>query len=348
MMVMNTHSNFLNDINTKKYNSDNVICVTGTAWGDLRKVKEELLKSPLIEGVTWCSNLPEMGGTFTKDWKSKDNKTLAQVIYLEEDYPTVFKIDMTRGRFYSNKFQSDKEYSIVINQLMADAMEYPDPIGQPFIYKEKSYKVVGVIDTYRSLPPILDNMPLIVRPADSTAFQLAIRINGHNKDDAKAYIKTTLTKFNPDYPLDLTYHTDVLYGNRTAKTFISAMKLTKTFYYLTIITSLVGLFGLSLFIAQRNRREVGIRRVLGASTQSLMLRLSKGIIIQVFIAILLATPVSMIATRGYLSVFPGNFKIGLPVFLLGGGIALVLVLLTIGWQTYLAAKANPTEALRSE
>jgi ABC-type antimicrobial peptide transport system permease subunit len=124
--------------------------------------------------------------------------------------------------------------------------------------------------------------------------------------------------------------------------------LMNLFFILTIITSLVGLFGLSLFIAQRHRREVSIRKVFGASIPSIMLRLSKGLILQVFIAIVLATPVAMVLVTGYLSVFPSDFSIGLPFYLMGGGLALLLVLLTVGWQTWRAAMANPAEVLRNE
>ena len=120
------------------------------------------------------------------------------------------------------------------------------------------------------------------------------------------------------------------------------------FFYLTIITAMVGLFGLSLFIAQRNRKQIGIRKVLGASAPEIMLKLSKGLIIQVLIAVVLATPMAMVIVKGYLSVFPSNFHLGLSFYLLCGGLALLLVLITVGWQTWRAAMANPTEALRCE
>ena len=348
MMALNMHGNYLADFNTKRYNSDNVYCISGNSWGDLRKVKEELQKSPLIEGVTWGSSVPQMGGSLTKEWKDKDNKSLALIAYFEEDYTNVFRIDMPQGRFYSEQYRADKEQNVIINKLAADAMGYTDPIGQKFTFNEKEFNVIGIVDLYRAVPPIFDIMPMIIRPADSTANFLAIRIVGQQVDAAKYHIKSVLSKFNPDLPIELSLHSDLLVNNKTAKTFISATQLMNLFFYLTIISSLVGLFGLSLFIAQRNRHEVGVRKVLGATTFSIMLRLSKGLIIQVLIAILLATPVSMMSIKGYLSIFPDKFKIGLPLFLIGGVVALILVLLTVGWQTYIAAKANPTVALRSE
>jgi hypothetical protein len=93
---------------------------------------------------------------------------------------------------------------------------------------------------------------------------------------------------------------------------------------------------------------VGIRKVFGAPIITIMLRLSKGLIFQVLIAIILATPLSMMMFKGYLSAFPSDFQLGFPFFLIGGGIGLVLVLITMGWQTWRAAMANPTQSLKCE
>lgn len=348
MMAINKHGEFLNDNIHKKYNSDNVICVPGGAWGDLNKVKDELKKSPYIESVSWGSTVPEMGGSLTKDWKDKGNKTVAIIARFAPDYTDVFNIKMTSGNFFSNDFPSDLEQGIVINKLTADLLGYTDPVGQIMMYKEKNYKIIGVIDSYRAIAPIFDIMPMIIISAENTSNHIVIRIDGQNREVAQNYIKTTLKQFNPEYPIEINYHSDLLVESKNAKSFISAAQLMNLFFYLTILTSLVGLFGLSLFIAQRNRKEVGIRKVMGASNVSVMLRLSKGLIIQVLIAICLATPLSMVSVRGYLSVFPGNFQLGFPFYLMGGGIALLLVLVTVSWQTWSAARANPTEALRSE
>ncbi len=348
ILAMNKHGLYMNSNDYKQYDSENVICISGTPWGDLNKIKEELLKNPIIEFVSWGTTIPEYGVSLSIDWKDKDNKTLASIYNFEEDYLNVFNIRMLEGRFFSDEFPSDPETAVVINKLVANTLNYDNPVGKTVLIGEKQYNIVGIIDTYRAIPPIFDHVPLLIRTGANTSNYLTIRINPSNRDSAHQYITKTLKEFNSDIPIELKYHYDVLFSTTEAKSFISSAQLLNLFFYLTIITSLVGLFGLSLFIAERNSRVISIRKVFGASIPSIMLKLSKGIIIQVIIAFILATPVSMMAMTGYLSVFPSGFNLGLLTFLLGGILAMILVLLTVGWQTWRAANANPAEALRAE
>lgn len=348
ILAMNKHNLFLISEDFKKYNSDDVICISGTPWGDLNNIKEELLKNPVIESVSWGSTLPEYGLSLSTGWKDKDNKVLASIYRFEEDYTKVFKIKMLEGRFFSKEFPSDPENAVVINQLTANILDYDNPIGKTVLIGDHQYNIIGIIDSYRAVPPIFDHVPILIRTGAKRSNFVTIRIKPENREKAHQYITSTLEKFNSDIPIELKYHNDVLYSTTEAKSFVTAGQLLNLFFYLTIITSLVGLFGLSLFIAERNKRVISIRKVFGASITNIMLKLSKGIIIQVVIAFILATPVSMIVMTGYLSVFPSKFDLGVLVFIIGGIIAMLLVLLTVGWQTWRAANQNPAEALRFE
>lgn len=348
MLSVNAHNNFLYSIDYNRYNSDNVICISGNSWGDLNMVKHELLKNPSVEAVSWGSDIPGGFSNTTYSWKEERNQTMAVIKYFEHDYLKVFDIKMLKGRFFSHEFPSDKEQGIVVNQLVADILGYSDPIGRQVMLMEKHFTIIGVIDAYRAMPPIFDHMPLLIRPSTKSSNFLTIRVNPDNREDVHNYITKTLHTFNPDYPVDLQYHYNVVDGTEEAKSYMSAAKLTNIFFMLTIITSLIGLFGLSLFIAQRNRRKVGIHKVMGASITNIMIRLSKGVVIQVLIAIVFATPIAMVMITEYLSVFPSDFSLKLPFYLMGAGVALLLVLLTVSWQTWKAAIANPTEVIRSE
>lgn len=348
MMALNVHGNFLSDESFKKYNSDHVLCISGQSWGDLKKVKEELLKNPSIEAVSWGSALPEMGGSLTTGWKDEDNEELGSIYSMETDYLNVFDISMLQGHFFSNDLPSELDNGVVINQLAATVLDYKNPIGEKVLVGEKYYTIIGVVDSYRAVPPIFAPYPMFILASKNSSNYLTIRINPLNSDGVKQYITNTLNSINPDIPVELKYHQDLIYNNKEAKSFISASQLMNLFFILTIITSMVGLFGLSLFIAQRHRKEVSIRKVFGAPVSNIMLKLSKGLIIQVILSIILATPVSMMIVTGYLSVFPADFHLGLSFYLMGGVFALILVLITVGWQTWLAANQNPAEALRFE
>jgi len=157
-----------------------------------------------------------------------------------------------------------------------------------------------------------------------------------------------LDDINPDYPVEIKYHDEVIWEGEEARSFVSAMLLMQVFFLITIIASLIGLFGLSVFIAQRNRKEIGIRKVFGGTVGSVMYKISKELIVQVLIAILIATPIAMVISQGYLSVFNYRIEPGLLFYFAGGAIAFILVLFTVSWQTWIAANRNPVDVLRYE
>ena len=349
MMVISKQNRHLSDENTKGYNAENVICVSGYQWGDLNKVKDELLKNPAIKYVSWGSTIPAMGYSVTSEWKDKDNKTMAAVYSFEEDYLKVYQIKMLKGRFFSDKFPSDKEgNNIVINKEAAVELGYTDPLSKSVKLWGKQYNIIGVVGRYMALPPIFDQIPILIRHSGNQSDFLIIKISPENRQESKNYITGTLQKFNSEYPIELKYHDDVMYGSKEGKSYVTAFKLMNLFFILTIVASLIGLFGLSLFIAQRHRKEIGVRKVFGASVINVSFKLLKSLIIQVLITIGIATPLVYVATKGYLSVFPYRIEPGILFFLSGGGIALLMLLISVSWQTWSAARKNPVESLRYE
>jgi putative ABC transport system permease protein len=348
MMVMSNQNKFIFSDDIKKYNSDNVICLPGHPWGDLKKVKQALLKNPAIETVSWGSTIPTMGFNYTSEWKDEHNKVLAMQNSFGLDYLKAYRIKMASGRYFSDEFSADRENSIIINQIAANELGLDDPVNKMMYAFEKQYKIIGVIDNYMALPPIFENTPLLIRQSGDQGNYLIIRINPVNPEATHEYIVNTLHEFNPDYPIDIKYHIDILMEQKESKSYITAGKLMTLFFILTIITSLVGLFGLSVFIAERHRKEVGIRKVCGASALNIIFKLSKGLLIQILIVLGIATPLSFFFTEGYLSIYPVHFEPGLFFYLFGGTLGSLVLILTVSWQTWRAANRNPVEELRYE
>ncbi len=349
MMVMGKQNRHINDINIKGFDAENVICISGYPWGDLNKVKDELLKNPAVEYVSWGSSIPSMGYSVTSNWKDEHNKTMAAVYFFEPDYLDLFQIEMLKGRFLSDEFSSDREdKNIVINRETAVELGYDDPLNKTVMLRGKQYNIIGIVEKYMAFPPIIDQVPMMIQYSHNTNEYLVIRISPENRKETHKYIASTLKKFNSEYPIELKYHQDVLNETKEAKSYITAGKLMNLFFILTIVASLIGLFGLSLFIAQRHRKEIGIRKVCGASAVHVTFRLLKSLIIQVTVSILIATPIVYMATKGFLSVYPYRIEPGILYFLSGGGIALLLLVLSVSWQTVSAAGRNPVESLRYE
>jgi ABC-type antimicrobial peptide transport system permease subunit len=346
MLIMNKQSGYLTDVNVLGYNSENVIVLPGNEWGDLEKVKMELLKSPAITCVSWGQNAPEMSVSMTENWKDKKNTEPALHSKMEEDYLKVFGIKMAEGRFFSNDFKSDPDEAIVINKKTAFALGYSDPVGRKMMAGDKQRTIIGVIDRYQVVPPIFSDMPLLITLSQHSDNNLIIKVDPKNRKKAHEYITALLRKINPDYPVVIKYHQDLLIEG--AKSYFATGKLTQLFFFLTIITSLIGLFALSVFIAEKHRKEVCIRKICGASLASILPRLLRGILYQVLIAICLATPIAIMFSQKYLAIFSNHIHVGPGLFVEGGLIAILITMITVSWQAWRAANRNPVEALRYE
>jgi len=348
MMVMTKQNNYVFSDEVKKYDEADVICMPGDPWGDLKKVKQELLKNPAIDFVSWGSSIPSMGFNGTYDWKNEQNKELAVANSFGLDYPEVYRIRMLSGRYFSGEFTADTNSSIVINQAAANELGFADPVNKMMYAFGRQYKIIGIIDNYMEIPPVFSTIPLLITMSRDQDNFLVMRINPENRESAHEFIVSTLQKFNPDYPVEIKYHQDILFEQKESRSYISAGKLMNLFFILTIITSLIGLFGLSVFIAERRRKEVGIRKACGASALKIVFRLSRGLLIQILIVLSIATPLSYFITNGYLSAFPDHFSPGIFFYLFGGIAGSIILMLTVSWQTWRAANRNPVEALRYE
>lgn len=348
IMIIERQGRHLDNQDVTGYDSENVICLPGRPWGDLNTVRARLLASPSVEAVTWGSAIPSYGVSQTTNWKDEHNRTPAGIYHYDSDFAEVYKIGMAAGRFFSRDFPGDRENSIIINREAAAELGFDDPVGKNVMLWGVQYNIVGVIDDYMALPPIFPGNPSLMRNSGDSDEFLIIRIRPEDRAATHSFIASVLNDINPDHPVEIKYHDEILLESEEAKSFISAMLLMQLFFMITIIASLIGLFGLSMFIAQRNRKEVGIRKVFGATVNSVMVKISKELIIQVLLAILIATPLAMGISRGYLSVFQYRIEPGIIFFLSGGGIAFMLVLITVSWQTWRAANMNPVEVLRYE
>ena len=346
ILVMNKQNNHFADAQVMGFTADDVICMKGNIWGDLEKVKADLLKDPSIRAVSWANALPSAGMNITTDWKNKDNKVPANQLFTAEDYLQVYQIKMMAGHYFTKEFNGDFADGVVINQKTMAALGYKDPVGKQMDINGHPFRIIGVVGEYMSVPPIFNEMPQIIRPIGAKGEYLTILINPKERTIAHKHIKQTLQKFNPDYPIDIKYHVDVT--SERAKSYYAASRLMNTFFFITILTALFGLFGLSVFIAERNRKEIGIRKVCGASIPEIISKLSRGLVWQLLIAICLATPITVFICGKYLSMFPKHIKLDFMLLGKGGLLALTLMLITVSWQSWRAASKDPVQSLRYE
>ena len=323
--------------------------------GDTRK-NYELIKSDLINSGTAIAVSKTLApltqnwsaGNSLK-WQGKDPNTRIQVNRYTEDAGLVKTAGMqlTLGRDIDIKNYPSDSTACLISESTVKAMGFKDPIGQEIFDDPDSWHVVGVIKDFILESPYESVKPFIVKGPKYGGNVIHIRLNPANsiaQNLAKA--EQIFKAYNPVYPFDF-HFTDEEYAKK-----FNDEKLTGTlaslFAVLTIFISCLGLFGLATFMAENRIKEIGVRKVLGASVISITGLLSKDFIKLVVIAILVASPLAYWATSKWLQGYNYRVNISWMVFVSAGVLAILIALLTVSFQAIKAAIANPVKSLRTE
>jgi putative ABC transport system permease protein len=317
----------------------------------LQIVKKELLNNPDILNVTnvfynYDNPLNKEGTSGGYKWtgKKENEDVLFYTLSADEDYAKAFQLELRKGRFFSAELSTDNT-AIVINEQAAKIMGFKDPIGEIITTSEGSkLTVIGVVKDFhfRSLHYKIE--PLIMQLGGSNTFFVRMR-PGHIPSTVE-FIKKTYNSFKPDIPLD--YH---FLDDDFDKLYRTEQRMSKIFAYfslLAIIISCLGLIGLSSFMTERRTKEIGIRKVNGATSIEIFSLLSNEYITWVVISIIIASPIAWFAMNKWLQNFAYRINMSWWIFVLAGTIALLIALLTVSFQSYKAASKNPVEALRYE
>jgi len=269
---------------------------------------------------------------------------------VDESYIPMLKIPVVQGRNFSKDFPSDSTHSVLVNEAFVKKAGWKDPIGQEvnFWYNEgEKYKVIGVVKDYhyealtREISPQLFTM----KPGNQFG-KTFIKIKPNSASAALAYIEKTFKSFLPTNPYIYTFKDEENLRNYEAEAKWRQIMLFSA--VLTIFISCIGLFGLSVLSAEKRTKEIGIRKVLGASVSNITKILSKDFLKLVIIALLFAIPASWIASNKWLENYP--YRITLSWWMFASAIVLVVLiaLLTVSFQAIKAALSNPVKSLRTE
>ncbi len=344
----------VNYIQTKNlgYDRENLLYVPleGDLPGKYEIFKNEALQMPGIKDITRITSQPTNFGSSTigVNWDGKDpnlNIMFTQ-IGAGYDYIKTMGLKMVQGRDFSKDFGSDS-LSYLINETALKRIGYKDPIGRSFTMWGKKGKIVGILKDFHFNSLHNPIYPLIVRLRENEDFgNMLIRTKPGQTKEAIATIEKLCKELNPRFTVtyefvDLNYKK--LYNNEEM-----VAKLSDAFAGLAIFISCLGLLGLAMFTAEQRTKEIGIRKVLGASVGSLFTLLSKEFVILVVIALLIATPVAWYAMNKWLLNYNYHIDIAWWVFLLSGVIAILITLVTVSFQSAKAALMNPIKSLRSE
>ncbi|HKK44007.1 MAG TPA: ABC transporter permease [Balneolaceae bacterium] len=318
----------------------------GDQWDTFR---QELERNPNIVSVSRSSSsfLSRNSNTGDVSWPGKDPSTEILFEMVRSDYGLMHTMGMqvAQGRSFSRDYGLDTT-RVIINQKAAQVMGMQKPVGKILDFWDKKWEIVGVAKDFHFEQLHHEIAPLIFMLAPQDTWVGFVRVKSAGISSTLADIKKMYKQINPNYPFDYQFM-DQAY----AKLYRSEMRVGELARYaalLAVIICCLGLFGLSAFTAEQRTKEIGIRKVLGASVQNLILMLSKDFTKPVLIAIGIAIPVSWYLMHNWLSNYAYHVDISWWVFALAGGLALVIAWLTVSWQSVKAAISNPVNSLKSE
>jgi putative ABC transport system permease protein len=325
----------------------------GIPENTLHVIEQELSKNPDIISLTNSSimffpGIPGNGYLYNK--RQVTNTISSQYLDVDYNFLKTFKIPLLRGRFFSKEFSSDST-AVVINEEMNKRCGAEDPVGKDLIQPgnhSMTYKIIGVVKNfnYQSLHQQIKPLVLFLSPVTQAASILTIRISSKNIKNTTAFIDNTWKKITGGEDIYSSFvNQDLarLYESEERAGTVAAI-----FSALAIFIACLGLFGLASFVTEQRKKEVGIRKVLGASVFELIIMLSKEFTKWVLIANLIAWPAAYFIMNNWLANFAYRTNIDLLIFLLSGAAALIISLATVSTHAVKAATANPVESLHYE
>ncbi|MCD4730270.1 MAG: FtsX-like permease family protein, partial [Bacteroidales bacterium] len=338
------------------FRKENVLVVrsTDTIFKKLaNSFKSELLSNPNIYNVSTSSSIPGGGNymdVFLVEADDKMDEQLISYLLVDHNFIDLMGMKIIKGRSFSKKHGTDKEQAVIINWKAAEMFGWnEDALGKEIhrrSYKTEEFKVIGVIDNFNFNSLYEEVSPVIFFLAQSPQDLLSIRINPKNKEQTIAYISDLWGKTNPSEPFKYDYLEDILEEH-----YLLDAKLQKIITYfalLSIFISLLGLFGLSSFITEQFSKNIGVRKLLGASVGSIVYLLSGDFLKLILFAFVIATPIAWIAMEKWLEHFAYRLTINFTWFIFTGLLVLIFAQITVIIQTIKSALTNPVDVIRYE
>ncbi len=341
------------------FNKEELLVLEVNGFSEVREgiqpFRDELRANPAIRGVATSRGLIVNGlGNSLIETIDANGKPVSTSIYqhqIDYDYLNVYEMRLVAGRNFSSRAASDTVGGVyIVNEATVRALGWGDPqnaLGKPFRADGTTGTVIGVVKDFHftSLQERIE--PVALSPTRPNRFsRIAVRLNTAQLTETIAFIEQAWQKHFPqallqysffDERLDEQYQTEKLFG-----------KVFSIFVIISLLVACLGLFGLAAFAVEQRTKEIGIRKVLGASMAHVISLLSKDFVRLVLLANLIAWPVGYFAMSRWLQNFAYRIDIGWWIFALAGGMALLIALLTVSLQAIRAALANPVEALRYE
>jgi putative ABC transport system permease protein len=306
--------------------------------------RNELAKNSNIQAVTFKNT----GGWSTVAKVNIDSTLQFDYETIDEAYMPLLKIKLSEGRYFSKDFPSDSSHSVLVNESFVRAAGWKNPIGQTvdFWFNKEKFTVIGVVKDYHYNSLITKIGPQLFIMKDGNYGTSIIKIKPKTETAGIKYIEQIFKKLFPANPYSYVFISD---SNR--ENYESESKWKQIMFFsaiLTIFISCIGLFGLSVLSAEKRTKEIGIRKVLGASIHNIITTLIKDFLKLVIIALCIAVPLAWLSANKWLENYPYRILLNWEMFAAGGLVVISIAVITVSFQSIKAALANPADSLRTE
>jgi len=312
-------------------------------------LKEDFLQNPSVLQVTAASSLPtQVGNINPVYWEGRGPEQYEtwNFVSTDFDYVKTFEMDIIQGRDFSKEYKTDRQ-NYIVNEEGAKRMGIEDPIGKLFSIWQYEGQIIGVVKNFHMTSLHNEIQPVVITLSTNwPASFLFVKVRPENIQTTIKDLEKSWKKFVPNFPfefqfLDESFEAQYRTDQRTGSLF-------KIFAFLAIFISCMGIFGLAAFMAERRTKEIGVRKILGASIPNIMRLISKEFMLLLTIANVIAWPAAFFLAKGMLNNYAYRINIGLWMFLIAGVLAYTIALLTVSFQAFKAARIDPAKALRYE
>lgn len=319
----------------------------------IETIKEELKQHHAISGITASGNVPgdyfAVVPTTIEGVNHMDEEVRMAAYSVDYDFLSLYGLKLVAGRPFSPDFQTDLTEALLLNQEAVSLLGYASPeeaLGKPYVLGRRRGHIIGVVENFHfeSLHHTVQPLTLQLAPGNTGYFSL--RIETEDIQNTLVELAATWQALVPGRPFQYSFLDEAFDADYLAEEALGT--LFGVFSGLAILIACLGLFGLMTFTATRRRKEIGVRKVLGASVMSIVVLLSSNFLKPIAAAFLIATPLTYLAMQKWLDGFAYSVDIGLGVFLLAGGLVLLIAILTVSYQSIRTALANPVKSLRYE
>ncbi|HTE00687.1 MAG TPA: ABC transporter permease [Mucilaginibacter sp.] len=311
-------------------------------------LKGELLSSGVVQSVTTASTPATEVNSHgdVSNWPGKYPGETVEMGYIgiADDYFKTLGMQLKEGRNFISNFKADTN-NIILNEAAVKRLRLKDPVNLVLTFGTQHLRIVGVVKNALMISPFAAADPTVfyVGNGGNMIYRLSPNLNTH---DAVAKLTTIFNKYNPAFPYTYRFVDDDYNQKFNLEVLIG--KLAGIFAVLAIFISCLGLFGLAAFVAEQRTKEIGIRKVLGATVGQVWVLLSKDFVVLVVISCVVASPIAYYFLQNWLLKYDYHIKIGSGVFIVSAVAAILITLVTISFQAIKAALMNPVKSLKSE